>query len=64
MIHFIETKKLGPDKHVVLWQRGDYHYEIEVVDFSGSNPYEQDIVAYQYRNTTLEEAKRIFAEEY
>jgi hypothetical protein len=64
MIHFIETKKLGTDHHVVLWQRGEAHYEIEVIDFRATNPYEHDIVAHQYRNTTFEEAKRIFAEEY
>jgi hypothetical protein len=64
MLHFIETKKLGPDKHVVLWQRGNYHYEIEVLDFTSNNPYEDEIVCYQYHNTSIEEAKRIFAEEY
>lgn len=64
MIHFIQTKKLGTDHHVVLWQRGEYHYEIEVIDFSGTNPYEQEIVAHQYYDTTIEEAKRIFEHEY
>jgi hypothetical protein len=30
IVHFIKSKNVG-GKHVVLWQRGSYHYEIEVL---------------------------------
>lgn len=64
MIHFIQTKKLGKDKHAVLWQRGDYNYEIEILDFSVGNPYEQQIVTYKYPDTAFEIVYLIFQYEY
>lgn len=38
--HYLESKTDEQDRRLFLWQRGNYHYEVEVLDFRANTPVE------------------------
>lgn len=61
MIHYIESHKDSWGRHFVLWQLGDYHYEIEVLEFSSATPSEDQIYSTVF-HTSYTQVKEIYDE--